>query len=55
MELNDIKEWELVGDEIILLSDKTIYSYTEDNGIRKIVENNELKYNYKNIYKVGKI
>lgn len=55
LELNDIKEWELVGDEIILLSDQTIYSYTEENGLRKILENNELKYNYKNIYKVGKI
>ena len=41
-------------DEIILLKDDTRYSYTEDNGLQKILENNELKYNYKNIYKVGK-
>ena len=53
LELDDIKEWKIVKDEVILLVDDTIYSYRDDTGLRKILKNNELKYNYKNIYKLG--
>ena len=52
-ELDDIKEWKVIKDEIIILVDDTIYSYRDDTGLRKILRSNELKYNYKNIYNVG--
>lgn len=52
-ELDDIKEWKVIKDEIIVLVDDTIYSYRDDTGLRKILRSNELKYNYKNIYNVG--
>ena len=51
-ELDNIKEWNITKDEIIVLKDDTVYSYTDKNGLRKILENKELNYNYKNIYKV---
>ena len=54
LELSNVKEWQIIEDEIILLKENTIYSYTEEKGLQKIIENNELKYNYKNIYKIGK-
>ena len=54
LELDDIKEWSLSKDEIIILKDNIIYAYNEEKGLRKIVENNELRYNYKNIYKLAK-
>ena len=54
LELNDIVEWKVINDEIIILVDNTIYYYSDDTGLRKILENNELRYNYKNIYNMGK-
>ena len=54
LELNDIKEWQVVDNEIIILTEDTIYNYSDKYGLRKILENNEFKYNYKNIYKLGK-
>ncbi len=54
LELTDIKEWTVYDDMIIIMANDTVYSYTEKEGLRKIVKSNELKYNYKNIYKVGK-
>ena len=53
LELNNIKEWQIVGEEIILLREDTIYAYNEKKGLRKIVEEKELNYNYENIYKIG--
>ena len=53
-ELNDIKEWSLLENEIMILQNDTIYSYDDQAGLRKILQSNELKYNYKNIYKLGK-
>ena len=53
LELNDIVEWKVVEDEIIILVDNTIYYYNDSTGLRKILENNELRYNYKNIYNLG--
>ena len=32
------------------MSNDTLYLYNDDIGLRKIVSNNEFKYNYKNIY-----
>ena len=54
LELEDIKEWNIYDNKIIIMANDIIYSYTEENGLRKIIKSNELKYNYKNIYKVGK-
>jgi len=54
LELNDIKEWKVYNNRIIIVAKDTIYEYTEKEGLRKIVKSNELKYNYKNIYKIGK-
>ena len=54
LELNDIVEWKVINDEIIILVDNTIYYYSDDTGLRKILENDELRYNYKNIYNIGK-
>lgn len=53
LELDNIKEWQIVGEEIIILSEDTIYAYNDKRGLRKIVEYKELNYNYENIYKVG--
>ena len=54
LELDNIKEWNVYNDKIIIMAGDTIYQYTEKEGLRKIVKSNELKYNYKNIYKIGK-
>ncbi len=51
-ELDNIKEWNIVNNNIYILTNDTIYSYNEENGLNKIIEYNELNYNYKNIYKV---
>ena len=54
LELEDIKEWKVYDDIIVIMSGDTVYTYTECEGLRRIVKSNELKYNYKNIYKIGK-
>lgn len=53
LELENIKEWWIKGNTIIILQEDTVYSYNDENGLRKILENNELKYNYHNIVQVG--
>ncbi len=54
LELDDIKEWKVSNGIIIIMARDSIYQYTDQEGLRKIVKSNELKYNYKNIYKIGK-
>ena len=54
LELKDIKKWEVMNKKIIILKGDTIYSYSDKTGLRKILESNELNYNYNNIYKYGK-
>ena len=54
LELSNIKEWNIEDNRIVILQDDTIYTYSEKVGLRKIFKSNELKYNYKNIYKIGK-
>ena len=54
LELDDIKEWKVYDGVVIIMARDTIYQYTEEEGLRRIVKSNELKYNYKNIYKIGK-
>ena len=53
-ELDNIKDWLVKDREVILLVDDTIYSYTEQYGLRKILIANELNYNYENIYEMWK-
>lgn len=53
-ELKDVDEWMVVGDNIILISDGIVYNYSDNTGLRMILESNELKYNYKNIYNYWK-
>ena len=49
-EMNDIKDWKAIGDNILVLKEDVLYCYNEKNGLKKIIEYNELKYNYENIY-----
>ena len=53
-ELNDVKEWSVIDRKIIMVKDDSIYLYDDELGLRKILEYNELKYNYHNIYQIGK-
>ena len=53
-ELKNISDWMIRDRELILLSEDTVYSYTDQWGLRKILSTNELKYNYKNIYNLWK-
>lgn len=53
-ELKEVDEWMVVGDNIILISDGIVYNYSDNTGLRMILESNELKYNYKNIYNYWK-
>ena len=53
-ELNNIKEWSIIDRDILLISKDTVYLYNEETGLRKILETNELNYNYKNISKLWK-
>ena len=54
LELEDIKEWKVYDGTIVIMANDSVYTYTEKEGLRRIVKSNELKYNYKNIYKIGK-
>jgi hypothetical protein len=54
LDLEDIKEWKVYDGVIVIMARDSIYTYTDQEGLRKIVKSNELKYNYKNIYKIGK-
>ena len=53
-ELPSIKEWNIKGDDLTVISDDTFYLYNEKVGLRKLVESNELRYNYKNICHIWK-
>lgn len=54
LQMYDVKEWFIEKDTIYFTKQDSIYSYSENSGIRKLVEYNELRYNYKNIYKIWK-
>lgn len=53
-EVDDVSHWLVRNREVVLLVDDTIYSYDDYSGLRKILTTNELKYNYENIFEVGK-
>ena len=50
--MDGIKEIQVVGDTIYFIKGDTIYYYNNANGIRRVIKNNELNYNYTNIYGV---
>jgi len=53
-EMNDISDWYIVDRGIVLVKEDTLYYYDDMVGLNKILESNELKYNYKNIYYLWK-
>lgn len=46
---DSVSEWKVNDDDILIVSDDTMYFYTEDSGLVKIAKNKEFKFNYKNI------
>lgn len=48
---NDMKEVKVSNDCIYFINNNTLYRY-DDNGLKKILTNNEFQYNYENIYSV---
>ncbi len=45
----NVSTWKVVDDTIIFISGNTLYFYSDDYSLKKVLSNNELKYNYKNI------
>ena len=52
--IGDVTEYGIYKDELLILKEDTLYHYHEEQGLRKILMSPELKYNYKNIYQLGK-
>lgn len=48
-QFNDLVEWNVKHGLISGISKNTLYTYTNRNGLRPVIVNNELIYNYKNI------
>ena len=48
--IDKVSDWKIVDNNLLIMSNDTLYLYNDDIGLRKIVSNNEFKYNYKNIY-----
>ena len=44
-----ISTWKVVDDTIIFVSGNSLFFYDENYGVKKVLSNNELKYNYNNI------
>lgn len=53
-ELSNIKDWQIVDRDILLIAEDTLYLYTDNKGLRKILKSSELNYNYKDICKMWK-
>lgn len=47
--IDEIKEWKIVSNKIIIISEDILYLYDDDRGLVPIVQSNELNYNYENI------
>ena len=50
-EMKNIKDWFVINNNVILFIDNIVYLYNDIDGLKKIIEYNELNYNYKNIIK----
>ena len=48
-EQDNIDDYFIKNDEIIIIKEGKVYSYKDNTGLRLILESNELNYNYKNI------
>ncbi|MBR2678301.1 MAG: hypothetical protein IKE63_02670 [Bacilli bacterium] len=53
-ELDNITDWLIKDRELIVLKDDTIYLYTDQSGLKRVLSTNELRYNYENIYDLWK-
>lgn len=53
-QLNNIKTWKVIDRDLLIISEDTLYLYNDNTGLRKILEGNELNYNYENICNVWK-
>ncbi|MBR6948941.1 MAG: hypothetical protein IKH54_01985 [Bacilli bacterium] len=51
---DNVVEWKLEKGDIGFVSDDTYYLYSESEGIKPILKNNELRFNYENICNVYK-
>jgi hypothetical protein len=47
--INDVKEWKIISDKIIIVSEDILYLYDDNRGLVPIIKSNELNYNYENI------
>ena len=47
--LDKVNYWSIVEDNILIITDKYMYFYNDDYGLKKIIKNEEFKYNYNNI------
>ena len=52
--LNNVSTWYIYENDIVLIKDDILYHYSENDGLKKILEYNELKYNYNNIIELWK-
>lgn len=48
----ELKEIKIVNDEIYFIDQDTLYSYQQRNGLQKILQRREIKFNSQNIYEV---
>ena len=48
--MEDISSYIIKNNRIIFTKEDTLYNYDETNGLRRIIDYNELIYNYKNMY-----
>ena len=47
--MDNISTWKVVDDTIIFVKGNSLYFYDDQYGLKKVLTNNELKYNYNNI------
>lgn len=47
--IDEIKEWKIISNKIIIISEDILYLYDDNRGLVPIVQSNELNYNYENI------
>lgn len=47
--LDNVNYWSIVNNNILIVTDKYLYFYNDDYGVKKIIKNDEFKYNFNNI------
>ncbi len=52
LEMNGIKELLLAKDQLYFISGDTLYRYTKNDNLEKVIVSNEFHYNYKNVISV---